>query len=231
MTINEIDKDTLISLGLNPSSEIHFIHVVIDEVQTRIDEIVNTFLDTSWVSEMKPWKRDSYLACANKTIDKLTQMIADKAEDQISEDIGEYLISDTAQEILTRIFHHLKVPLAEIIKERISGNQGFDFHTESPANILVFGEAKYSGNHTPRANAINQICGFIEQKKDIAELKTLEDFVSEQALKNAIQNIKGFSAAFSLNSRLETIIRNTLSSETFKDLLVYPELYLIAIEI
>ena len=142
------------------------------------------------------------------------------------------MISDTAQLSLELEHLHTKVPLAELLKEKVSGNPGFDFHTESDRNHIMFGEAKYSGGITPRAKAINQITDFITLEKDNAELIILENFVSEEAIKNAEEEKKGYVAAFSLNSdNPDLIFINALNSDAIISLFAYPELYLIAIQV
>src|SRR5690606_32332872 len=122
---------------------------------------------------------------ANKTIARLVNEILTKVENEVTEDFGEYLISDVAQNVLHTSFKHAKVPLAELLKEKLSNNMGFDFHTENRGSLIVYGEAKYSGSISPYANALTQIAEFIVDEKDMAELLHLRKFVTEDAANNA----------------------------------------------
>lgn len=142
------------------------------------------------------------------------------------------MISLSAQDALESTLQHRKVPLAEIFKERLTGNSGFDFHTESHSNMVAFGEAKYSGSINPYSNALVQIVDFISDEKDVIELTDLSKFVSDGAIDNAIRGEKAYIAAFSINAaKPGRIFTNILKSKYIKDLLSYPELYLIGVEV
>ena len=145
---------------------------------------------------------------------------------------GEYVVSMTAQDSLEIEMHHRKVPLAEMFKEKISGNPGFDFHTEAQSNTIAFGEAKYSATDNPYTRALTQIIEFIELGKDTMELTDLSRFVSGTAINKAIGGQKAYVAAFSINStNYDLVFRNILKSEYLKELLEYTEVYLIGAEI
>ena len=125
-----------------------------------------------------------------------------------------------------------EAPSICIFKEQKSGNPGFDFHTESFSNIIAFGEAKYSASINPYTKALSQIVDFIGLCKDDMELTDLSNFVSGQAIDRALNGVKAYIAAFSLNSKKpETILTKVLNSEYLSKLLSYPELYLIGVEI
>lgn len=219
-------------LGIASACKVHCIHVKVIDIAGRAKEMVATIADVSWVSKLSGIRQRTFKARAKRTIEKLVNDVLNKVDSTISEEFGEFLISDTAQIALIRGHAHVKVPLAELLGRKVTGNPGFDFHTESKNNLIMFGEAKYSGNSTPRAQALDQIVEFIELEKDDADLLILESFVSEDALNNALEMKKGYVAAFSLNSNNpELIFKNAIKSDVVKKLLEYPELYLIAIQV
>jgi|TARA_B110000908_G_scaffold169938_1_gene228206 hypothetical protein len=232
MKIISNKKYDLKALGIESECEVHCIHVQIIDIKGRADEMITAISDESWISKLSGIRNKTFKARAQRTIEKLVNDILKKVDDNITAEFGEFLISDTAQLSLELEHLHTKVPLAELLKEKVSGNPGFDFHTESDRNHIMFGEAKYSGGITPRAKAINQITDFITLEKDNAELIILENFVSEEAIKNAEEEKKGYVAAFSLNSdNPDLIFINALNSDAIKSLFAYPELYLIAIQV
>lgn len=211
---------------------VHVIHVQIKDIQKRASDMATTIIDTSWLNSMNIVNRAAFSACAERTINKFINEILSNVDDTVNTDFGEIMISDTAQCVLNTNINHIKIPLADLIKERVSGNGGFDFHTESHNQNIVYGEAKYSGNSTRYNDALSQINEFISDGKDIAELVTLQHFVSKEAAENAINGKKGFTAAFSMKcTNPKTIFENALKSEHLQALLVYDEIYLIGVEV
>jgi len=207
-------------------------HVRISDVSTHANELITIISDTSWIEQLGVVKKTSFSARAERTIRKLVDDIFRKVDDTISTEFGEYMISVAAQRTLEGSFTHQRVPLAELLKEKVSGNPGFDFHTESASKLIAFGEAKYSGTTNPYRKALEQISVFITLRKDEADLLILDSFVSDQAVNNAAAGKKAFVAAFSINGDSpETIISNALSSDAIDALLKYPELYVIGIEV
>jgi hypothetical protein len=235
MKIISNEKYDLATLDIESDCEVYCIHVKVLDVEGRANQMITTISDESWISKLSERRQKTFTARAQRTIEKLVNDILTKVHDvndKVTEEFGEFMISDTAQLSLENKHFHTKVPLAELLKEKVTGNPGFDFHTESQNNLIMFGEAKYSGDSTPRARAINQIAEFIKLEKDNAELIILENFVSDAAMENVDDNKKGYVAAFSLNSdNPDLIFKNALKSEAISSLLEFPELYLIAIEV
>ncbi len=232
MEIISNHKYDLETLDIQSDCEVHCIHVKVIDIERRANQMITTISDESWISKLTARRQKTFRARAQRTIEKLVNDILAKVDNTITEEFGEFMISDTAQLSLELEHSHTKVPLAELLKEKVTGNPGFDFHTESQNNLIMFGEAKYSGESTPRARAINQIAEFIELEKDNAELIILENFVSDEAMDNADIERKGYVAAFSLNSdNPDLIFKNALNSDAIKNLLEFPELYLIAIQV
>lgn len=221
------------NIAPNSTCAVHLMHVQIKDIKERAEEMINTILSRSWINDLpSAIDRVSYEARANRTIEKLANDVFKKISTPISDEFGEYVVSMSAQDSLEIQMHHQKVPLAELFKEKISGNPGFDFHTESQTNFIAFGEAKYSANDNPYTRALSQIIEFIGLRKDIMELTDLRNFVSGTAIDNAMSGQKAYVAAFSINSlNRDLVYKNVLKSEYLKGLLEYPEVYLIGVEI
>lgn len=188
--------------------------------------------DDSWINRLGAVEKVSYEARAERTITKIVDEILLKVDSKVNEEFGEFMISSSAQTVLEETYSHKKVPLAELLKEKITGNPGFDFHSESETELIAFGEAKYSGIRNTASIAMNQISRFILLKKDLAELVDLKNFTTEKAINNALAGEKAYVAAFSINARKPKLIfENAIKSDAIKPLLKYPELYLIGIEL
>lgn len=211
---------------------VHCIHVKVSDVNSSAEAMVKTISDISWISKLSAVPQMTFEATSKRTIEKIVKDILSKVKDTVTEEFGEYLISYTAQHALEAQHSHIKVPMAELLKEKDAGNPGFDFHTESDSSHIIFGEAKYSGTNTPRADALDQISSFVDLQKDDAELNVLQHFVSPAAIANYSRKKKGYVAAFSLNSNNPALIfKNALKSDVIDKFMCYPELYLIAIEV
>jgi hypothetical protein len=142
------------------------------------------------------------------------------------------LISFTSQEALEQQLNHIKVPLAELIKEQISWNPWFDFHTETHNWYILFWEAKYQFHSNPHKDAIDQIKLFITKKKDDSELELISKFVSQRASNNYLDNKKTYAASFSVKwKKISQILKTALKHIDVAPLNSYPELYIIWIEI
>jgi len=218
--------------GLTTTCVGYQIHVLIDDVQERVSELLHSISDQSWINSLEACKQLTFKARANATIYHISNNIISKVQNDITEEFGEFMVSSSAQDALEDELNHLKIPLAELLKEKIIGNPGFDFHTESSNEVLVFGEAKYSEAGTPRRKALKQIGEFIQKDKDEMELIILNEFCSENAMTNAVKSERGYCAAFSFNGgNIDTIFRNAINSVDFQNLLNNKELYLIAVEV
>lgn len=214
--------------------DVYTIHAKVTDIKKRADSMMRILLDESWIHKLDIVPKRSYQARSEKTVEKLVNDILKKVTSTVNTEFGEFLISVSAQDSLQAQYEHIVVPLAELWKEKITGNPGFDFHTETnKSELIAFGEAKYSSNINPHTKALNQISSFIESKKDEFELTDLTHFVSKKAMTNFIENgKKAYIAAFSMNSKEPTkIFKNILTSSHIDKLLEYDELYLIGIEI
>ena len=232
MNIINFKHENMDDYGKTTACNVYSIHVKVHDISSKAKAMITMIQDTSWITELDIIEQASFEARAQPTIDKLVHKILSKVTTTLSDDFGEFLISVTAQDTLELQYNHKKVPLAELFKEKKTGNPGFDFHTETSTQLLAYGEAKYSGNINPYSKALNQIKGFLDEKKDKMELTDLKHFTSRESINKALEDKKAFVAAFSINSdNPSSIIENALSSVHIDDLLVYDELYIIGIEV
>lgn len=212
--------------------KIHIIHLKVDGINNIATEMIETISDTSWLNNMSTISKISFKANSEKTINKLIEIFR-KVDNQVTKEFWEYLVSYSSQEVLESNFSHIKVPLAELIKEKIIWNPWFDFHTETNSALIMFWEAKFTSKWTPYINAINQIKRFINEKKDDSELNLLSNFVSQDSLDNYSNDWKkSFAASFSLDTQdIDSIFNKSVDLLNSNDLNIFPELYLIWIEI
>ena len=232
MKLLHFNKRNMSDYDASATGVIFSIALEISDLEQRVKEMLAVALDTSWLNELDVIDRMGYEARSRRTIEKITNEILKNVESEISEDFGEYMVSDVAQTALKQHLDHIRLPLAEFIKEKISGNPGFDFHTESPAALIAFGEAKYSGVKNAHGRALKQINDFISDEKDVQELPDLRKFVTEAAIQNAAGGAKSYSAAFSITSEDPAeIMDNALSSKHIKKLLRYEAVYLIGVKV
>jgi hypothetical protein len=108
---------------------------------------------------------------------------------------------------------HTVFPISELWKEKTTHNHGFDFHTETPDQLLHFGEAKYKKNANPYSEAASQVIEFIELGKDGGDAAFIAHFATDEAINKLLDNHRGFTVAFSICSDdSEAILRNALGS-------------------
>lgn len=232
-TIKHINKGDLKKFPEEIECKLFCLHIEINDFKTIIEDFKNHITNTIWIKNLDQISQIVFEANTKKTIDHVVNNILSKVSDDLTIDIGEYLVSYCSQQALHLEFSHELVPLTEVLKEKISNNPGFDFHTISNFNHLVFGEAKFSLLGTPRAKSLDQILDFIGDR-DSGELLWLQPFFKNktQVINNIEKHNKGYAAAFSHNNNdiLETM-DNALGSSSAIEIMKHKELYLIAVEI
>jgi len=235
MNYREVDMSNEFDFSVYPNCEIHCVVIEINgekDLWDVVSDISQKIADTSWISKLPTFFRDEFLANAPKTINKIVNEILNKVASGLNEKIGEYLVSFSAQQALETLFNHYRLPLAEILKEQLSNNPGFDFHTVSHKNNLVHGEAKYGANDTRWPEATSQMSEFIDENKHKGEQGWFFPFLSEPVIANINAGKRGFTAAFSMHAQNEKLIfRHALESDASKKIAQFEEYYLIAVVI
>lgn len=217
------------------ADNIHFIRIRInqDNVSITLQEVLNCLNELSWISSFdQDYLRNSFKKRATDTITYITNNIINGTEDEVTTDSGEYVVSVLSKKTIVDKLDYVDIPLAELIKEKIVGNPGFDFYSENKNSIMLFGEAKYVSNTNAYNKALEQIEEFVNIGKDINDIASVDRFFSEEALDNANKGDKGYIAAFS-STEIETdeLIRNIQNNVHYKKLSSHKELICVAVTI
>lgn len=228
----EVDKN---AYGITTQQARIFACLVQVDASESIASVIEEINDKSWISRLHIVERISYQARLRATATSIMQDCL-KFEDTLQGEVydysvvGEYIVSKEGRRSLKDYFAHQAVPLAELWKEKQSGNPGFDYHSEAPSNIIIFGEAKYKSSANPYDNAINQVERFIDSGKDLMELTDLKNFVSASAIENFISGKKGFAISFSIHANNPNIIiEHAIKYAGTNKIANYDEYYIIGV--
>lgn len=235
MRIEIVNIDDLNLEKSFPNCEIHAVSVVFDgqeDVSQYVVQLGKEISDTSWLNSLSLIHKKAFDPLVNASVRRIVGEIFAGIINDLNTNIGEYLISGCAQDCLVDKFQHFKLPLAELLKEKTTGNSGFDFHTISTNSKLVQGESKFSLNSTRYDAALNQIADFIQKGKDDGDFGTLIPLLDEITIQNLIENKRGYCAAFSTsaNSPAE-IIKHALTHSALDTICLCDEFYLISVKI
>lgn len=227
-SVEILDNNDIVCNGC----KLYYVRAKVNDTKQKAQEIMVNILDKSWLKELdNEIDYNSFLTRSEETINILTKILKEVGN-EIGAEFGEFLVSSVAQSTLEENYQHTKFPLAEIWKEKVKGNPGFDFHTISNEEILFYGEAKFNMEYNAYPKAISQICKFINKRKDIMELTDLRKLNSRVNEKHLSKKAKGFVAAFSVHNNFENIFQTIQNNENVKKYLKkYPELYFIGIEV
>lgn len=231
--IESIDISKLVKELFDSNTKVIFIRINPYPLDDTLKYIYNEIFNKAWINKYKKSVvRKSMEERCNKTIEKISEKLSLCQDDCISSEAGEYIVSILGKQALVENLNYLNIPLAELWKEKNLGNPGFDFHSESTENKIVFGEAKYVCGKNAYNNSLSQINKFIGLKKDLIEMKDLNDLVSELATSNFENGKKGYAAAFSSTKIItDELIKNIIKNKFFKNFLIYDELLLVAVDI
>lgn len=215
------------------NTKVVFIRINPYPLNDTIKLIYDELFDKSWINiYKKDVIRESVKERANKTIEAINKKLKLCEDDNIVSEAGEYIVSILGKQALSKNLNYIELPLAELWKEKVTGNPGFDFHSESTENKLIFGEAKYQCGKNAYNSSLTQINKFIITKKDLSEIVDLDNLVSDSAIINFKNNKKGYAASFSSTKiKDEDLIENILINQSFLDLLIYDELILVAVDV
>lgn len=211
---------------------ITFIRINPTDIKLTLKEILFTLSDLSWLNNFDEDYKESFLTRAKNTINYITLKINKGDQDKLTEDSGEYVVSELARKSIVNKLDYLDVPLAELFKKQKSGNPGFDIYSENKENIILFGEAKYTAKKNAYGKAFKQIKDFIESESDSEDLPDISWFCSNQAVKNFNNSKRGYIAAFSSTNRsTDFLIKNLIKNADFIELRKYNELICVAVNI
>jgi hypothetical protein len=210
-----------------------FIRLSPTNISVTLRQIVNSLSDLSWINEFDPeYVRTSLSVRAQATVDHIANNIINSSDDKITQNSGEYVVSELARKSIIDILNHSDIPLAELFKQQKSGNPGFDFFSENAEMVIFFGEAKYNSNQNAYGIAFDQIVTFETEKRDHSDLLDIERFCTAKALENVSSNIKGFAAAFSCKkTETSALVTNIKNNDNYKILKNFKGLLCIAIDL
>ena len=112
------------------ADNIHFFRIKINQenVSITLREVLNCLNELSWISKFdKEYLQNSFMKRATDTINYITANIINGTESEVSTDSGEYVVSVLSKKTIVDKLEYLDIPLAELIKEKVVGNPGFDF--------------------------------------------------------------------------------------------------------
>lgn len=212
---------------------VYFLRVQPSDLKVTLSQIFNVLSNLSWINRFdEDYIKESFQERAKATLADIYTKITTSSTDEISSDAGEYVVSELAREAIVDKLRYLDIPLAELYNKKKSGNPGFDFHSQSLDNVIIFGEAKYLDGRNAYGSGLNQVVNFIAEKKDIKDLADLRDFCSKTALNGVSKGIKGFAVAFSAKSTSsDALMRSISKNKDFVLLLQYQEIIIVAVNI
>lgn len=181
-------------------SNLRVCQVNVANIEALAASIVSTVIDNSWMADLDSLTRKGYEAAVSLTAPLLVALVNDVASSgSLTEDFGEIMVSVGSSRALSTIYGHVSLPISELWKPKKRNNEGFDFHTVCPMELVNFGEAKYSGYSSPHGMAISQICGFLKNKKHLMDVHYLGTLCSPASMSRLDLDEFGIIAAFSLN--------------------------------
>lgn len=190
--------------------------VEISDVQKIAFALASQVQDTSWMMNLDKGTKRAYDKTVNETAQKLVEVFRTASNIKgIAGEFGESMVSMGSARALEILFNHIVVPVAELWKPQLKQNEGFDFHTVCPEEVINFGEAKFSSvqSKNPHGDAIPQACDFIDNEKHYRDRVHLLNLVSPNAITNLDDEDFGVIAAFSINSDNPlAILENALKS-------------------
>lgn len=201
------------------ADKIYVALITVQELDLLTIKLIEQVNDGSWMLKLDSGTRKSY----NKTVAETAEILVDilnneQKSQELSEALGEIIVSLGAGRVLEIEFQHKALPLAELWKPQKRQNEGFDFHTECTNNLVHFGEAKYSGSSNPYTKALDQIAFFLSEEKHFRDRVHLINLVDEISIENLDNDNFGSIAAFSINSdNPNLILKNAIAKALNKE--------------
>lgn len=198
--------------------------VTVNNIKKYAEHLVRTVQDNSWILDVDKYARASFEKTVEDTTKKLVEVfnyVSD--ENEVGKEFGELLVSMGAAETLVKQFSHSSVPLSELWKPKLSGNEGFDFHTVCEVPLVNFGEAKFLSSSNPYRDALEQIARFVREEKHMRDAVYLEKLVNTKELDSMLNGEFGVVASFSVNAvNPQSVMINAL--EAVNDELIVEDL-------
>lgn len=187
-------------------------HVHVADISKISKMLATSVVDTSWMMSLDPGTRSSYEYTVQETAELLVKIFnAAEQAGSIVDEFGELMVSMGSARALEVIFKHTLIPIAELWKPQAKQNEGFDFHSVCPREIINFGEAKYCSGSTSYGRAMTQAGSFLKAHKHKRDRVHLLNLASPASIENLDSDVHGVIASFSLHSRNHlSIYKNVL---------------------
>lgn len=220
-------------IDVEKHDSITFLRIEPDNISVTLRDIIVSLSDMSWIANFdKAYIRGSFKKRAEDTAKYLEKKLLDDGGGTLTEDSGEYIVSELAREALVSKMGYLDIPLAELFKKKISGNPGFDFYSANNQKIIIFGEAKYNARHNAYGVGMEQVDGFIKEEQDIADLNDIDKFFEEISLEKAYAGDKAYAIAFSSKQTTsERIIKGIVANKHYSNIAKHKEVVFLAVNI
>ena len=214
-------------------NSITYIRIDPENLSVTIRDIITSLSNLSWIAKFdKSYIRNSFFKRAEDTAEYLADKILKDDGDKITEDSGEYVVSELAREALVIELKNLDVPLAELFKEQVSGNPGFDFYSANKEKVIIFGEAKYSSGRNAYGIGMEQVDRFIREGQDVSDLNDIDKFFEEESLKLADKGDKAYAIAFAAKGTAsDMIIKGIIRNKHYKDIAINKEVIFLAVNV
>lgn len=214
-------------------SNVIFIRIEPSDLKVTINDIISSLNNLSWIETFdEEYIKNSFKIRANATAEYLSSQLKHFQQDKVTTEIGETVVSELSRLAIVNELDYLDIPLAELFKQKLSGNHGFDFFSETLSQFIVFGEAKYVSKSNGYGRALEQIERFIMEERDTSDLNDIDKFVSKISLNNHTQNDKAFACAFSATRiETETLIEHILNNANFNKIKHHKDIILIAVNV
>jgi hypothetical protein len=214
-------------------NSITYIRIDPENLSVTIRDIITSLSNLSWIAKFdKSYIRNSFFKRAEDTAEYLADKILKDDGDKITEDSGEYVVSELAREALVIELKYLDVPLAELFKEQVSGNPGFDFYSANKEKVIIFGEAKYSSGRNAYGIGMEQVDRFIREGQDVSDLNDIDIFFEEESLKLADNGDKAYAIAFAAKGTAsDMIIKGIIRNKHYKDIAINKEVIFLAVNV
>ena len=221
--------------------KISLCHVRVSNLSKLANELAKSVLDKSWIMELDEGVALAYQQTVEETAEALTAIFSSDSHvnnEGISGEFGEIMVSMGASRALEFVFSHSSLPIAELWKPKLKGNEGFDFHTICPDNLINFGEAKYSSTRNPYGGksgdtdgAAGQTDGFIKAKKHLRDYIHLMHLANGEPSENLKNKNFGVIISFSMNAKSPlSVYSNAINSVLdLRHLLTAKRIYLVGV--
>ncbi|MDB4227980.1 hypothetical protein N9785_00245 [Flavobacteriaceae bacterium] len=212
---------------------ITFIRIEPTDINITLSDVFKSISDIAWISDFdKKYTRDSFEIRAVETINYIAKNIIAEADNEITKDTGEIVVSELSRLAVINEMGYLDIPLAELFKTQSVGNDGFDFFSKNLDKVILFGEAKFNSRQNAYGAAFEQIARFENQKQDVSDINDIAEFCCEESLNNHSQGKKGFIASFaSKTTSSENMINAIKRNTNYNKLVGFEEIICIAVNV